>query len=183
MGITIPIKATVDTRASVELTHLRAGAWAAGKVSVTANRGTKSCTGSEIVVRDRLEASSAMAVIGTVTTTNAASGKVVIMAAGGERATRTATMEARNIVGVVGGLPVNGLHAVLEFSGRLELDLTEDSPGDDNSTNGSGNDDEDNQSGLGGLGGTLGVGTDLSAGGLSGRTTAGDSLGDTDGRL
>ena len=105
------------------------------------------------------------------------------MAAGGERATRTATVEARNIVGVVGGLPVNGLHAVLEFSGRLELDLTEDGPGDDNGTNGSGNDDEDNQSGLGSLRGTLGVGTDLSAGGLSGRTTAGDSLGDTDGRL
>lgn len=92
-------------------------------------------------------------------------------------------MKARNIIAVrtVGGLPINGLHAVLELGGRLELDLTEDSPGNDDGTDGSGDDDKDDQSRLCDLASTTGGLSSLSARFNGG--SAGDRLGYANGRF
>lgn len=139
----------VHAGATVQLVHLRPGAGTASEIGVTTDGSEGSRAGSEVVIRDGLETTVAMlrsiSSVGTVAVTRRVEGLL--------RRARAGAVEAGETVPVVGGgLPIDGLHPVLEAGRGLELPLANDGPADEDDTNGTGDGHNDDESRLGDLG-------------------------------
>lgn len=124
--------------------HQRLGAGATREVRVAADRSERRSTGSEVVVGKRA-VRNGVAVIRTVCGGTCVA---VVTATRLEGASRVGAAEFLDAAFVrIAGLPINGLHAVVEAGGRLELPLAEDRPSNCDSRDGPRDRDDDGQCG------------------------------------
>lgn len=126
--------------ATLKLAHLGARTGAALKVSVAADRGECARSGGEVVVRNGVERG------GAVTRSE----RVVAVAGleGAVRCSREAAVPRETIIVIVGRLPVDGGHAIVEVLGRAKLPLAEERPRGEDQADGSSYRDDHDERGL-----------------------------------
>jgi len=141
---------------TVQFTHWRARS--TRQIGVAADRGEGSRSSGEVVVRDGLKRRGHTTVtmvrkVSIVSTNTVSSIVSVSMAGRVERAVGYGGRRAVNTREVSffgpGGLPVDGLHAVLKVGRGLELPFANDSPTDEYSKNRTSNTGNDDDGGLG----------------------------------
>lgn len=127
------------------LRHLRR-ARSAGEVSVSTNRRHRRSAGGEVVIRDGLEGRGSIdeAVSVAVVATVCGARMEGTVGSGGSIALETCRARA-----VHARVPVDGVHAVVEVGGLLELRLSDDVPSNDYTTDGRSDSDNDGNGRLG----------------------------------